>query len=548
MRNNISGLRLHSLRDGATATFLAFLLIELTAGVVRANVYPTNVRLNGSSSNVVAGANLTISYRLNEAASAGVTIAINSNITTLRTISLAGGGPGTARGTNSVVWDGKDNSSNNVAPGNYSVHVTAAADGHPDWTQISNDGEEGNYVYWPVGIAVNRNTNSPYYGRVFVANAIENPGGVFLPGDGVGILKANADGSTTAEGTFSTGGWNWAGDEYSPWKLEVSEDDYTYINDWTGNGIILRFDQTIATNSLALVLRDDNWPDAGAADLTGPAIVGGGTNTQIWMADKRPDGVGIRRFKVSANGSVATNDLGTTIVPVGGASHLTYYPRDIAIDCSNRIYTIQYETNAASAMYRVFRFPAYVEGGPLVTNADWRIGSNDDDMRGAYGIAVDPTATYVAVAFAGAGSGFSLTSGGVRVFNAANGAAVTTLTPAPFHEHYDVAWDNVGNLYTCDKWDSVWRAYSPPGANQATTVALANVLVPARPTLSDSVLAGGQFQFTLNGQANVSYAIESSTNLSNWNRVTTNTSVNAVRSLSVPAAGPPGFYRAVVVP
>ena len=149
------------------------------------------------------------------------------------------------------------------------------------------------------------------------------------------------------------------------------------------------------------------------------------------------------------------------------------------------------------------------------------------------------------------GSGFARTGGGVRVFNATNGTDVTTLTPAPYHDHTDVAWDNVGNLYTCDNWDSVWRAYSPPGSNSATTVSLARVqFLPSltAPVLTNAAYVAGQFQFILNGQASVSYVILSSTNLQNWNPVTTNTSVSATRSISIPGSGARNFYRAVVAP
>src|SRR5205823_4651832 len=103
--------------------------------------------------------------------------------------------PGTLRGTNSVLWNGKDNASNNVSAGTYSFSVNAAANGFGGWTQISSDSDDGNYAVTPTGIAVNRNTNSPYYGRVFVANAATNELGGNLPGDKAGLLKANADGS-----------------------------------------------------------------------------------------------------------------------------------------------------------------------------------------------------------------------------------------------------------------------------------------------------------------------------------------------------------------
>jgi hypothetical protein len=305
----------------------------------------------------------------------------------------------------------------------------------------------------------------------------------------------------------------------------------------------------ISSNSQTLILRSDNWPNGGAANLSGPAIVGTGTNTQVLMADiNYPGSTGVRRFSVSANGSLATNDTGTTIVQAGGGSDLTLYPYDMTVDRSNRIYTIQYRANSADPADRVFRFPAYSEGGPALTTADWRIGSGDASMIAAFGIAVNPAATYVAVAFSGSGTGFNRTGGGARVFNASNGASITTLTPAPYHDHTDVAWDNVGNLYTCDNWDSVWRAYSPPGANSATTIALAHVqILPPliSPVMTNAVVAGSQFQFIVNGQVNVSYVILSSTNLVNWNPVATNTAAVVTRSISISATGTRTFYRAL---
>src|ERR1035437_1592220 len=200
----------------------------LSGPSARANVYATNIRLNGGTNNVsgASGGSVTISYLLNEDATAGVAIDIKSGAVTVRTISIAGGNPGATRGANSVIWDGKDNSSNNVPAGAYTVQITAAAAGYDDWTQISVD--LSNYVYRPTGMAVNRNTNSFYYGRVFVGNATSGPNAATDPGDMVGIQKFNADGSPAAEGIFSSGGWPWAGNGFSPWKIEVAADDFVY--------------------------------------------------------------------------------------------------------------------------------------------------------------------------------------------------------------------------------------------------------------------------------------------------------------------------------
>src|SRR6266550_3464207 len=77
---------------------------------VRANVYATNLRFNGGTTNVTVPTitNIRITYILNEAATAGVTIDIKSGATLVRSISITNPNPGTLRGTNLVVWDGKD--------------------------------------------------------------------------------------------------------------------------------------------------------------------------------------------------------------------------------------------------------------------------------------------------------------------------------------------------------------------------------------------------------------------------------------------------------
>src|ERR1039457_6523378 len=224
------------------------LALCLTTGApsARANVFASNVKINGSITNlsVALGTSVKISYVLNEPASAGVTVKILSGAAPVRTISIAGGSAGAIRGTNTVVWDGKNDTNVNVAAGSYAVSITAASPGYGGWTITSDDNNDGNYVWDSRGIAVNRNTNSPYYGRVFVGNSSPGPGSLY--GDLVGIQKLNADGSYTDEGGFSTGGVLWSGGSFAPWKIRVADDDHVYIEDWSGNGDVYRFDPLIS--------------------------------------------------------------------------------------------------------------------------------------------------------------------------------------------------------------------------------------------------------------------------------------------------------------
>src|SRR5258708_3817887 len=64
------------------------------------------------------------------------------------------------------------------------------------------------------------------------------------------------------------------------------------------------------------------------------------------------------------------------------------------------------------------------------------------------------------------------------------------------------------------------------------------------PVLSAPVPSSGQFQFTLSGDTNAPYIIETSTNLQSWKAVSTNNEALASRSIVVAALEPQAFYRA----
>jgi len=126
--------------------FAAAILGLLLAPSARANVYATNIRLNGGTNDVLlaAATNVNISYILNEPATAGVTINITSGATLIQTITLTNTSPGTLRGTNLVVWDGTNSNGTSVGAGAYTISITAAADGFNDWTRTSDDSDAVN--------------------------------------------------------------------------------------------------------------------------------------------------------------------------------------------------------------------------------------------------------------------------------------------------------------------------------------------------------------------------------------------------------------------
>lgn len=531
-----------------------------TAFQLHANVYATNVRINGSAAGVTLYYpcfTVEISYLLNESASAGVTIDFLDGDIVRHSIFLPGGSSETERGEHRISWNGKNAQGENVPFVPYTVRLTAAAQGHDTWTQISDDSNPGNSAWEPTSIAVNRNTNSPHYGRIFLANASLGPSPDFNLSDQVGILMLNADGSRPSEATNTTGGWNWAGEGRSPGKLEVSEDDFLYVND-PARKVVLHFDQGLSSASRRVVLREDHLPED--ANFDGLAITGRGANACLWMADRNPAGsLGIRRWQLLGDGTVAEGDLGATVVQAGGDSDLTIAPCDVALDASNRIYTIQYRDAVLDSAPRLLSFPPYPHAAPALTNAVWqRFSSVTTPMRGAAGVAVDPTGRFVAVAFAGATNSGSRTGGRTILFEATTGDTVVSfVTGVPgeeSHDHLDVAWDNAGNLYTVDHEEGVWRVYSPPGSNAAVTHAVGQLRLatpPLAPILETVGFANGFFHFNLTGRTNLDYIIQASTNLLHWSPVATNSDVCATRLISIAPQGPRNFYRAtpsVIIP
>ena len=509
------------------------------ASTARANVYATNLKLNGSTNDasIQPGQGLSISYILNEAASGGVTIRILSGTTAVKTISIASGNPGTLRGTNTVSWNGATDGGTNPAGGVYAFSITPAAAGQLTWWQTTSDTNAGNQAWLPWGLAVNQNTNSFYYGRVFVANSFQGPNPDTNTADRLGFQKLNADASPAEEGIFSSGGYPWSGNS-SPFRVRVGADDRFYAQDGSiVGGVVMSWDQAITTNSILYVSRDDNDPLG--ANFPGYYVSGTGTNRQMWMADGDSGGVGVNVWNVQTNGVLATNDLGTSAVPVSPANGLEDSAYDVAVDAAGRIYVVC--EPPSSSQYKVMRFPAYT-GSPL-TNADWRV-DNTSTMFADFAIAVNPAASYVAVARA--------IPGDVLILDAATGLTVTNIS-ANGNAHHAVAWDNVGNLYTTydapGDSESAWQAWSPPGTNAATTVGLEKIQVVSPPKITSIVPSGTNFVITFTGSASdapSAYSVMSGAAVTGITNVVASATIigsGGVFQATVPANGAIQFYR-----
>ena len=120
---------------------------------------------------------------------------------------------------------------------------------------------------------------------------------------------------------------------------------------------------------------------------------------------------------------------------------------------------------------------------------------------------------------------------------------------APLDDTPDVAWDNAGNVYACDNGASYWRAYSPPGANQATTVAVPTVQVGGSSVTAATIKSitpdgSGHYIISYAGGSGTQFVLVSSpaanSSLAGWTRVGTNSAASGTFSVSI---GTGAFYR-----
>ena len=125
-------------------------------------------------------------------------------------------------------------------------------------------------AYYVFGLAVDKNTNSPYYGRVLMGNCQSDQGdsNPFVPAFARqdGIYKMNADGTYADEGGFGNAGYteddygnsqattNQMPDSYGfdPMFLKIGDDDRCYWNDDTLVGRINSCNMLATSNPTVL--------------------------------------------------------------------------------------------------------------------------------------------------------------------------------------------------------------------------------------------------------------------------------------------------------
>jgi len=140
---------------------------------------------------------------------------------------------------------------------------------------------------------------------------------------------------------------------------------------------------------------------------------------------------------------------------------------------------IVYATNGAVAMnIEQFEVPPVITS-TSISNGTVRINFTGDPTRGAADFTLVSTNNAPSLLASFTPTAGATITGGNGVFT----ASVATSGAAEFYAikqngvfYISTSWDNVGNVYG-GTGAHFWRAFSPPGANQATTLAVATVQV-----------------------------------------------------------------------
>jgi hypothetical protein len=529
----------------------------------RANVYATNIKLNGSLSSITSagGSPVTISYILNQTATLGVTVSIWQGTSQIAT--LAGG---TNVGLNSVVWGGTNSGGSNVTSGTYSIDITASAldvsGGTTNWTQISVDGANTAAVY-PLGMDVDKNALSPYYGRVVVGCAAD--GTVYGVAQKDGLYKANADGSPADEGAFGYAGYttndsgnvgtnemSYLGELYHSYDLpgiiRIGGDDRIYFIDQTAYGSVVACDILATTNQIVIcegmgnpnavpyplppspaysdsVCSYSNNPEAGYLNFYGEGwgqfdVAGFETgHPAIYLCDTGDyPSAGVWMYHLKNGAADPADPTGTQAVETTNGAIIEVTGSGLMVDTNLDLFVGEDRFHAYDSYNRVFDFTNW-NGGvlppedgifaysfPDVAPPKWMVGSGSFVLTSLVDTVInsrfDPTLVAVATdggaPYTNAADTTTNYLGGISILNVSDGSLVVTNLDY-VNNYTSAAFDAVGNLYGCSPTTNYWRAWSPPGPNTNTTVAVAQIIVspPSFTITSIGVVSTGPGTATL---------------------------------------------------
>jgi hypothetical protein len=455
-------------RAGLLTAGAAMLALATTAW---ANVYPSAVRVDASGLAQPTGV-LKVAYILNEdadgtATQPGVKIEVlNASNAVVRTVVI----PRQKKGKHTFIWDGRDDNGVGVTHtgGNYRVKITAADFGYGSWTKISSDTNQLNKFYHAKGLDVNKNSTSPYYGRIYVCNALAGTttgAPTRTTADGFFALEADQTDALGQGDTARTGGVAWLSGTAdtggsSPFKLTVGQDDNVYVTDYSDAhpGLWkLDPDLTAGVEVLDSTGKSAVGLNATHGSLSSVIVEGSGPTLSFVTSDEDWQ---------SVMGYMLRYNVGTSALPFVGITNreaklaAVNSVIDIVRGSDKKYYWTQYRLNADTSL-RVFT------ANPA-TNATAEPGAVTSHYleAGAYGyraIAIDEARNRIAIATYATSSAFVIR-------DLANPGTIVSTVSVGGSRCQDITIDTAGNVYVVNSSSERLTIWSPPdNANSMST-------------------------------------------------------------------------------
>lgn len=383
-----------------------------------------------------------------------------------------------------------------------SYHILVSKSAAVAWVRTADDvlgGTNANkYLrfFSPGGIAPNRNPkNLSYFGRIYV---VENAGGATsttgtarTDQDGVYVLNADYSDALGQNDAALNGGLSWvagtaaASDGVrSPWKIEVGDDDYLYISDFsTNNGGIFRVDPNVTVGEVVLANPGRSANPTVHTDCNGSAIAKGslaGGNLTIWAIDGAwPSGGFNHLLRWDIGGAALPYNSAPTVLGFAGVPSVPDVQSDLDIAPDGKFFVAQvraigagpYTTDAVSV--RVLATDgATVLWDSLAQSTNALNNANAVDIfTNAFAIKVSPDGKKVAVIRTDVQTWIMTLTNGIPDISTRTlintFAAVSTSTAA--NRRREVAFDAAGNLYAGNNSQERVVVWSPGGTTTAIT-------------------------------------------------------------------------------
>jgi hypothetical protein len=402
-------------------------------------------------------------------------------------------------------------------PGNFTVAVTNSANaGYLGGAtlQISNDSTNGTSTNTmrfnaPRGVAVNRDPASPYFGRIYVANALIGTATRALK-DGIYLLNSDYSDAVGQGTNARTGGITsfTNNDGNTPWHLEIGEDDQLYISDFSpasGNMYVTDPDVLVGTNILV------GFGAPGAANAStnhgriGSSVIAQGSlangNLTIYAIDSDINYQGganhIVKWPIGAGPlpvdlAVTNVDDATLLPDVGITSDLDRGP-------DGKFYTLQ--NRSVGSEGGIFVVDPAVDGGDFDPDPDglWDevfdsrsativlngFVQTNDLLRISRAVKISPDGQIMAIIRDDNQIWIINLVSGIPDLSTARLVATSPTTTIG----RDICFDAAGNLYTVSSGQALLRVYSPGYMTVAQTSSLGtfsvtNILPPNTVTVT----------------------------------------------------------------